>query len=147
MSDIGVTVEGVDGFEAGLDALRQRMHSATRSATSDGLKLLKRRAHGKLSVYYHPPGTPTPSSPGQPPARITGRLRDSLTSTGPTATGSGFTGQLGPTRVYSRIQELGGQAGRGHSITIPPRPFLAPTVRDAREDLRCQYIEAWRRAL
>lgn len=145
--DIGVAVEGVDEFAAALDALQQRMHSATRKATKDGLTLIKRRAHSRLSRYYHPPNTPTPSPPGQPPARISGHLRGSLSPTGPIPTAGGFTGSIGPTAVYGRIQELGGRAGRNHSITLPPRPYLAPTVRDARNDLRRQYVEAWQRAM
>jgi hypothetical protein len=145
--DIIVSAGGADEFAAALDGLQQRMHSATRAATRDGLMMLQRRAHGRLSRYYHPPGTPTPSPPGQPPARISGHLRGSLTPTGPLPTGSGFSGQLGPTAVYARIQELGGRTGRNHSVTLPPRPYLAPAVRDARRDLRRLYVEAWERAL
>jgi phage gpG-like protein len=145
--DISVSVTGADEFAAALDALQQRMHSATRKATKDGLKLLERRAHSQLSRYYHPPNTPTPSPPGEPPARITGHLRGSLSPTGPVPTGGGFTGQLGPTAVYSRIQELGGQTGRNHSVTLPPRPYLKPAVLGARSDLARIYLEAWRRAM
>lgn len=144
---VGVSVGGLDDFEAGLDVLKTRALAATRSATRDGLRTLKRRGIGRLSRYFHLPGTPTPSPVGEPPARISGHLAGSLTPSGPRPTGTGFTGELGPTAVYSRIQELGGQAGRGHSVTIPPRPYLAPTVRDSRQDLRRTYLEAWRRAL
>lgn len=145
--DIGVTVEGADEFATALDALQQRMTSATRKATKDGLTLLERRTRSRLSRYYHPPNTPTPSPAGEPPARISGHLRGSLSPTGPVPTGSGFSGRLGPTAVYSRIQELGGRAGRNHSVTLPPRPYLAPTLRDVRDDLRRQYLEAWQRAM
>lgn len=147
MVDLGLHVDGVDEFAAALDALQQRMRSATRSATKEGMKLIQRRAHSRLSRYYHPPNTPTPSPPGQPPARISGHLRGSLSPTGPIPTAGGFTGSIGPTAVYGRIQELGGRAGRNHSVTLPPRPYLAPTVRDARNDLRRVYVEAWQRAL
>lgn len=147
MSDITIAVEGVDEFAAALDALQQRLHSATRKATGDGIKLLQRRAHSRLSRYYHPPNTPTPSPPGEPPARISGHLRGSLKPTGPVPIAGGYTGSLGPTAVYSRIQELGGQAGRNHSVTLPPRPYLAPTLRDSRNDLRRLYVEAWSRAM
>lgn len=145
--DVGVSVEGVDEFVSALDALQQRLRLATRKATGDGIKLLQRRAHSRLSRYYHPRNTPTPSPPGEPPARISGHLRGSLKPTGPIPTGGGFTGQLGPTAVYSRIQELGGRAGRNHSVTLPPRPYLEPTVRDSRNDLRRLYVEAWSRAM
>lgn len=32
--------------------------------------------------------------------------------------------EVGSDRVYARIQQFGGQAGRGRKVTIPPRPFL-----------------------
>ncbi|MBM9509995.1 hypothetical protein [Actinacidiphila acididurans] len=145
--DVGISVDGVEEWAAAVDALGQRMQSATRAATRDAMKIVQRGAFSRLSRYYHPPGTPTPAPPGGPPARINGHLRGSLSPTGPRPTGTGYTGQLGPTAVYSRIQELGGQAGRNHSVTIPPRPYLAPTVRDARDAIRRQYVAAWARAM
>lgn len=147
MSEISIAVEGMDEFAAALDALQQRLHSGTRKATGDGIKLLQRRATARLSRYYHPPGTPTPSPAGEPPARISGDLRGSLSPTGPVPTGDGYSGSLGPTSRYGRIQEIGGQAGRNHSVTLPPRPYLDPTVQDSRNDLRRLYIEAWSRAM
>ncbi len=32
--------------------------------------------------------------------------------------------EVGSDRVYARIHQFGGQAGRGRKVTIPPRPFL-----------------------
>lgn len=29
---------------------------------------------------------------------------------------------------YARIHELGGQAGRNHAATIPPRPYIGPSI-------------------
>jgi hypothetical protein len=145
--DVTVSVDGVDEWAAAIDGLQQRLHSATRKATKDGIRLLQQRTHGRLSRYYHPPNTPTPAPPGGPPAWISGHLRGSLSPTGPVPTGSGYEGQLGPTAVYSRIQELGGRTGRNHAVTLPPRPYLAPTVRDSRNDLRRLYVEAWSRAM
>lgn len=147
MPEVGVSIEGADDFARALDALQQRMHAATRDATRDGLTLLEQHARTELSRYAHARGTPTPSPPGEPPARISGHLRGSLSPTGPYPGGGGFTGELGPTAVYARIQELGGQAGRGHSVTLPPRPYMAPAVRAARNRLRTLYVEAWHRAL
>lgn len=147
--DVGVNVHGGDQLAAALDQMARRVRSATRAATKDGIRLVKRRAFVQLSRYSHLPNTPTPSPPGQPPARITGHLRGGLSPTGPYPTGAGFGGKLGPTAVYSRIQELGGQAGRGHSVTLPPRPYMRPTHQQMIADgsLRRVYIGAWRRAL
>ena len=33
-------------------------------------------------------------------------------------------------KPYARIQQRGGQAGRGHKVTIPPRPYLPVTAQN-----------------
>lgn len=38
---------------------------------------------------------------------------------------------VGVSKPYARIQQLGGQAGRGHKVTIPARPYL-PATEDGR---------------
>ncbi|TCS69762.1 phage virion morphogenesis protein [Sulfuritortus calidifontis] len=35
--------------------------------------------------------------------------------------------EVGSSRIYAAIHQLGGQAGRGKSVTIPARPFLPVT--------------------
>lgn len=40
---------------------------------------------------------------------------------------------VGVTRVYGRIHQLGGQAGRGHKVTIPARPYLGLSDDDRAE--------------
>ncbi len=147
--DVAVNVQGADQLAAALDQMALRVRTATRSAAKDGIRLVQRRALVQLSRYAHAPNTPTPSPPGQPPARISGHLRGSLSPTGPYPTGAGFGGKLGPTAVYSRIQELGGQTGRNHSVTLPPRPYMRPTHAQLIADgsLRRVFVGAWRRAL
>lgn len=147
--DIAVSVQGLDDFDAALDKIAIRVRAATRKGTRQAIRLVERRATVHLSRYYHPPNTPTPSPPGEPPARITGHLRGSLSPTGPYPTGGGFGGKVGPTAVYSRIQELGGQAGRNHSVTLPPRPYMRPTRASVIADgsLRRAFAGAWRAAL
>jgi hypothetical protein len=147
--DVSVNVQGADRFEAALDRIALRVRTATRSGAKEGIRLVQRRAFVQLSRYSHPPNTPTPSPPGEPPARISGHLRGGLSPTGPYPTGAGFGGKLGPTAVYARIQELGGQAGRNHSVTLPPRPYMRPvhTQMIADGSLRQVFVGAWRRAL
>lgn len=147
--EVTVNVQGADRLEAALDRMALRVRTATRSATKDGIRLVQRRAFMQLSRYAHAPNTPTPSPPGAPPARISGHLRGGLSPTGPYATGVGFAGKVGPTAVYSRIQELGGQTGRNHSVTLPPRPYMRPVHAQLIADgsLRRIYVGAWRRAL
>ncbi|WP_443057318.1 hypothetical protein [Streptomyces sp. IBSBF 2950] len=147
--DVAINVDGVDEFAAAIDRLAVRAHTATRSAARQAMRLVQRRAWANLSRYSHPPNTPTPSPPGQPPARITGHLRGSVSPTGPYPTAGGFGGKVGPTAVYSRIQELGGQTGRNHSVTLPLRPYMRPTRASVIADgsLRRTFVGAWRRAL
>jgi hypothetical protein len=149
VSDISVNVSGGDAVEAALGRIALKVRLATRSSVREATGLVQRRAFVALSRYSHPPNTPTPSPPGEPPARITGHLGGSLSPTGPYAIGGGFGGKLGPTAVYSRIQELGGRAGRNHSVTLPPRPYMRPTRASMIADgsLRRVFVGAWRRAL
>lgn len=147
--DISVNVQGADQLAAALDRIALRVRSATRSGTKESNRVVQRRAFVQLSRYSHPRGTPTPSPPGEPPARISGHLRGGLSPTGPYPTGAGFGAKLGPTAVYARIQELGGRAGRNHSVTLPPRPYMRPARAQVIADgsLRRAFVGAWRRAL
>lgn len=40
---------------------------------------------------------------------------------------------VGTNLVYAAIHNFGGQAGRNHAVTIPARPFLQLTEKDAQE--------------
>jgi phage gpG-like protein len=86
----------------------------------------------KLGQRSHPRGTPTPSPPGQPPARIGGHLQGSVTALPPSGGGGVWTSVVGPHGVvYAAIQQFGGVAGRNHASTLPPRPYMG--VNPARE--------------
>ncbi|HEX2959092.1 MAG TPA: phage virion morphogenesis protein [Chitinispirillaceae bacterium] len=41
-----------------------------------------------------------------------------------TANVSGDNLEIGTNKVYGAIQQLGGKAGRNHSVTVPARPYL-----------------------
>lgn len=43
--------------------------------------------------------------------------------------------EVGTNVIYARIHQLGGQAGRGKSVTLPARPFLGLDDEDRREVL------------
>jgi phage gpG-like protein len=79
----------------------------------------------KLTQRSHARGTPTPSAPGTPPAKISGALAGSVTAT-PAAGGGGvWTAYAGPHGiVYAAIQHRGGNAGRNHATHLPPRPYM-----------------------
>src|SRR6266403_4690149 len=62
----------------------------------------------KLGMRSHARGTPTPSAPGTPPARISGRLQGSIGTTPPTGGGGVWTAYAGPRGVvYAAIQQHG----------------------------------------
>jgi phage gpG-like protein len=81
---------------------------------------------------------------------IDGTLRDSFTHSLPVPDGAGgWVCTLSSGLVYSRIQELGGWAGRGHRSHLPPRPYLKPAALDAvaSGDLRDAFARFWAEAI
>lgn len=149
-----IRVDGVDEWDAAVDALLARVGAATGKAVDGGLALIARAAQQNLTFYSHPRGTPTPSAPGEPPALISGALRRSIkirrTKNGPTL----YEGRVGPTIVYARIQELGGRLGQNprHGMWrqggyLPPRPYFRPAADNARPKVQSLFRDAWADAL
>lgn len=124
---------------------------ALEAATKAGLGLVAHRAEAavkqELARKGHDRGTPTPSAPGEPPARVSGDLLRHIKVQSPTGAAGTYTAAVGPTMVYGRIQELGGVAGRGHHITLPARPYMAPALTASKMDIQAIMLGAWRRAL
>lgn len=126
-----VNITGISEAADALRAIAVRLDEATAQAAGAARDLVESKARANLSLRSHARGTPTPSAPGQPPALIDGTLRDSFHGTLPVSDGDGgWLCTLSTGLVYSRIQELGGWAGRGHRSHLPPRPYLAPAARD-----------------
>jgi phage gpG-like protein len=86
--------------------------------------VVMREVQAQLGLSDHGRGTPTPSSPGEPPSLITGQLRRSVIMV---PKGPGHV-RVGATTVYARIQEFGGDAGKDHASHLPPRPYLKPAM-------------------
>lgn len=146
----GIRVEGLAQLNAAFESLAVSLNQATRTATAQASHLLEREIKQTLSTSSHPRGTPTPSSPGEPPSLVTGTLRRSITVNGPHPLGLGrWEAQVGPTAVYGRIQELGGVTGRGHATTLPARPYVQPAFERlaASGALARVYHTAWRAAI
>lgn len=141
---------GLDEAIAALRGISARIVAVTPVAIETGQALVEGEARAALSRYSHQPRTPTPAPAGGPPALITGRLRSSFELAGPTSEGAGvWVAALGPTAPYARIQELGGDTGRGHATHLPPRPYLGPAARFVLESGRLAevFVDAWTKAL
>jgi phage gpG-like protein len=150
MSRMAIDVVGVTQLNRALMGMVASLNTATRTATAQASHLLEREIKKTLSTSSHPRGTPTPSSPGEPPSLVTGTLRRSITVKGPVPLGVGrWEAQVGPTAVYGRIQELGGVTGRGGATELPARPYVHPSYAKlaASGALTSLYHSAWRAAM
>jgi phage gpG-like protein len=121
---------------AALRGRHRRVDDATQTAIVAAGYLVEARIKMLLTTSSHPPGTPTPSAPGDPPSLVTGTLRRSITVDAPTGPANRRVIRVGPRVVYGRIQELGGIAGRG--AVLPPRPYVRPAF--AATDRRVQAV-------
>jgi phage gpG-like protein len=130
---------------------RRAAGPAARAATTAMARAYQRGVVAtELSRYSHTRGTRTPSPPGEPPARVSGALARSIKTSPAKETEPGhWSSSVGPRVVYGRIQELGGQSGRGRRTTTPPRPYLRPAVDRMRGDgtLHRVAVEAFGQAL
>ncbi|MEU1800906.1 hypothetical protein [Streptomyces sp. NPDC019937] len=145
-----VQVTGLAQLNGALARLTTQFNLASRTATAHASHLVEAAIKEQLSKSSHRRGTPTPSSPGDPPSLVTGTLRRSITVAGPHPLGMGvWEARIGPTAVYGRIQELGGVTGRGGATALPPRPYVAPAYERvvATGALAAVYHQAWRAAL
>lgn len=57
--------------------------------------------------------------PGAGKLQVEGKLRNSIGAFSSTTEAG-----VGASRIYARLQQLGGQAGRGKKVTVPARPYL-----------------------
>lgn len=142
-----IVLRGVDRFMGAVDTKVAQMRRATMAATAKALHLIEKRTKEKLGLKSHQKGTPTPSSPGEPPALITGNLRRGIQVEGPIpVTANSWRGSVGPTAVYGRVQELGGATGRSGRSVLPVRPFLEPSYDELKDEIRALFEAAWTEA-
>jgi phage gpG-like protein len=114
-----------------LDRIISAIDELTPMAVEEARDQTRRDVVRLLRLRMHPPGTPTPSPPGEPPARITGALLRSVNAEPVVRTGAWtWSARVGTRIIYGRIQELGGMSGRGHRTYLPPRPYLSRAVTD-----------------
>jgi hypothetical protein len=117
-----------DRFLAALTDWSVQTARETDTAVLEAAEFLKELVQENLLMFPHPPeeATEAPAYKG-PVGFITGALRDSVTvDVAPIA---GYV-KVYPTKVYSRINELGGWTGTDHMTWIPPRPYFRPMVEE-----------------
>lgn len=133
---------GTGAFSARMTSMRLENEAATVLAVDAGLRVIRDATVDQLMQREHAKGTPTPSAPGEPPAMITGGLKASVRIEPARVIGPGMAeGRVGPTKPYSRIQELGGTAG--HGAQLPARPYVKPALALALAQVLAEFIAAW----
>lgn len=142
---VRIEVELHDGFSHELRALMVRLGSVQAPLDDIGGSLVT-STQQRFEDEEGPDSTPWQRlsdvtlerrGPGAKKLRETGDLYDSIghmVAPGARRGGSrGATLYVGANRTYARIQQLGGQAGRGLKVTIPARPYLGVSSDDQRE--------------
>lgn len=130
--------EGLDGLgEELLRELRPRAEQAVKRAAVYFEGELKKTLTGRRSGRtYRVSRTGTlhvASAPGEPPAVLTGALRNSIGHSRPRWEGLAVSSEVGTglgagnaSEAYARRLEFGGADSRG--VYIAPRPYMAPTA-------------------
>jgi phage gpG-like protein len=126
---VTIIISGVRELRTAMTAMVARQDAATRTGLGKAAHLLEREIKAQLSTGSHQAHEPTTSAPGSAPDLVSGDLRRSVQVDDMLSLGQGrYSTQVGPTIVYGRIQEFGGQTGRNHATTLPPRPYVAPAL-------------------
>lgn len=124
MSDfVSITVD-----DKQLQAALQRLESSVLDMTPAMRKIAGTLAHvveENLEAEGRPRWTPSQraSSEGGVTLQQTGRLASSIVTDYDAA-----SVVIGSNAEYARIHQLGGKAGRGHSVELPARPYLPVTA-------------------
>lgn len=137
---------GLTEFTSALKASVAAADAGSRMAVVSAAAAVETAAKKKLTTSSHRKGTPTPSRPGQPPSLVTGQLRRSVRTSPPSKVGiTAWQTTVGPTAVYARIQELGGDT---RWSTLPARPYFAPSVDELVRNgaLLAAFRAGWERA-
>lgn len=124
------------GAVAALEGMRGRLGNL-RPAMDEIGQALQTSTHQRFLDAEDPEGRPWPElsaatkakrGSDAKPLRDRGNLFDSINWRAGAAEVA-----VGSIRKYARLQQLGGQAGRGRKVTIPPRPYLGINEDDRQE--------------
>lgn len=136
---------GVDGLTE--EELRKLRPSAERTVLKAALHYessikakLSGDRHGRIYVIGKRGRLHQASAPGEPPAVLFGKLRQSITHSRPEWEGDTVSVEVGTKIVYAAILEWGGVAGGGSRIL--PRPYFAPTFLEQQDRMEAILEEA-----
>jgi phage gpG-like protein len=160
-----VHVTGAEDYVAAVTAFMQRVEDATVVGVERGSAIIRQEIRVQLTLSTHLGYRDStgalfgagprrlnkrrtrvdlgPSAAGTPPALQSGFLRQSVTIMDVGWDGGQYTQWIYPSTVYARIQELGGEAGKDHRATLPPRPYVEPALAACSEDAVAALISAW----
>ena len=132
----GISIEGIPGFEASIDALISAAQEAARTAVMTGAHLIEAQAKQSMN--------------GPGPNVQTGTLRRSINVVDTTSLGAGsYQARIAPTVIYGRRQELGfhGQDSRGRTYNQRGRPYLSTGLHRSLPLLQGVFSAAWQAAM
>lgn len=113
-----------------LEKLRPKAELGVERAARYLVNAIKRLLTGPRTGRVYPVGrrgrVHQASAPGEPPATLTGKLRQSIAQSDPIWDGWSVTVDVGSALPYSRRLEWGGVDRRG--VRILPRPYFAPAA-------------------
>jgi hypothetical protein len=131
--------EGVSEFAHAMERMVTRIDAAAVNIVREGAAIIEREAKLRAGESgRHARGTPTPAVQGAGPAIVTGTLRRSIHTEGPTRAGGigRWQAMIGPSVIYGRRVEL-----------EYDYPYMAPAVDHAREFVFPLLARKWGLAL
>lgn len=119
-----IEMDGLKGLEGRLNALASFGDVGRRALLSDIGEEVISQTRQRFRDEKAPDGTTWKKSKraeaeGGQTLTDTGRLKNSINRN----LGVDFV-EVGTNVVYGAIHQLGGEAGKGHAIVLPPRPYL-----------------------
>ena len=129
---VHINVEGLGLAEGVLRGIRERSEDLTIPLSAGGVHMTRSIRQnfrvGGRPKKWRPWAPATRRAYGRQPGRarsvLVGRgMRGGLMGSITSKAGRDFL-VIGTNKIYGRIHQLGGQAGRGHATTIPARPYL-----------------------
>ena len=128
---VGLDTIGAEEFAA----LRPPAEKAVLKAALHLERAIKKKLTGARTgrIYRSRGRTHQASAPGEPPALVTGQLRNSITHTMPVWHGDNVSAEVGTSLDKAARLEFGGVDSRG--VRILPRPYIGATMLEEQDTM------------